>query len=178
MGSYRAAPKEGLGISSMVKHSDRVFIGEVIEMEYVFREDLPPQDTTDITIKVEKMIKGEPNAGEDRVKFMIGGGEGIHPITGEKRICLVVGAPEFEIGEWVLIFLKKNKRLIEHRHIRQLPPPPYEGVGWRDGETERYCMKKYLYPIRSKRDYLIIGSGGSALRYGKFSSQLTWHNRS
>ena len=102
MGSYPAAPKEGLGISSMVKHSDRVFIGEVVEMEYVFREDLPLQDMTDITIKVEKMIKGEPNAGEDRVKFMISGGEGIHPITGEKRICLVVGAPEFEIGEWGL----------------------------------------------------------------------------
>ena len=150
MGSYRAAPKEGLGISSMVKHSDRVFIGEVVEMEYVFREDLPPQDTTDITIKVEKMIKGEPNAGEDRVKFMIGGGEGIHPITGEKRICLVVGAPEFEIGEWVLIFLKKNKRLIEHRHIRQLPPPPYEGVGVAGWGNRKILYEKVSIPYTFK----------------------------
>ena len=128
MGASRTTPKEGLSISSMVKLSDLVFAGEVVGMEFVFREDLPPQFTTDITVEVEEMIKGRPNAGANRVKFMIRGGEGIHPTTGETLICIATGAPEFEIGEKVLIFLLKHKRLIEHRRLRGLSPPPHEGM--------------------------------------------------
>ncbi len=128
MGAYRITPTEGLSISSMVKLSNLVFTGEVVEMEFVFREDLPPQFTTDITVEVEAMIKGTPNAGENRVKFMIRGGEGVHPTTGESLICIATGAPQFEIGEKVLIFLLRHTRLIEHRRLRQLSPPPYEGL--------------------------------------------------
>ena len=128
IGATSVPPKEGLSISSMVKLSDLVFTGEVTAMEFVFREDLPPQFTTDVTVEVEEMIKGTPNAGKNRVKFMIRGGEGVHPTTGEALICIATGAPQFEIGEKVLIFLLRHARLIEHRRLRQLSPPPYEGM--------------------------------------------------
>ena len=154
MGATSVPPKEGLSISSMVDMSVRVFTGEVVEMEFVFREDLPPQYTTDITVEVEEMIKGKPNAGENRVKFTIPGGEGINPNTGEARICISTGTPQFEIGERVLIFLVKNARLIEGRRLRGLSPPPYEGVvvawwGKREIADEKvsvpYTFKKRLF---------------------------------
>jgi len=99
----------GSSISNMVKHSHLVFTGEVIDLEFVFRVDIPPQFTTDVTVKVEEMIKGEPNAGENLVKFMIPRGEGVHPETGELLGGETVGTPEFKKGEKVLMFLAKGR---------------------------------------------------------------------
>ena len=147
MGATTVPPKEGLSISSMVDISVLAFTGEVVGMEFVFREDLPPQFTTDITVEVEEMIKGKPNAGENRVKFMIPGGEGVHPKTGEALICVVPEAPQFEIGEKVFIFLRRHKRL-------NRLPVPYGGLitgGWgKRGIVDEkvsvpYTFKKRLF---------------------------------
>lgn len=113
MGAQRVFPPEGLSISSMVNRSLLVFIGEVVDMEFAFRENLPGQFTTDITVKVEEMIKGEPNAGENLVKFMIPGGEGINPKTGKLGRGMVVGVPEFKKGEKIFIFLRRHKYLAD-----------------------------------------------------------------
>lgn len=143
--AYRVLPKEGLSISSMVDMSVLAFTGEVVGMEFVFREDLPPQFTTDITVEVEEMIKGKPNAGENRVKVMIPGGEGVHPKTGEALICVVPEAPQFEIGEKVFIFLRRHKRL-------NRLPVPYGGLitgGWgKRGIVDEKVSVPYTFPKR------------------------------
>lgn len=161
--TYPTLLKEGLSISAMIEMSVLAFTGEVVEMEFVFRENLPLQFTTAITVEVEEMIKGTPNAGENRVKFMIRGGEGVHPTIGESLICIAIGAPQFEIGKKVLIFLLRHTRLIEHRRLRQLSPPPMRDWHRCGGETEKYWMRRYLCPIRSRKDYLRRGSGGMRL---------------
>ena len=130
-------------------------------MDFVFREDLPPQYTTDIIVAIDVMIKGTPNAGENHVKFMIPGGEGVNPTTGEAAIAWSSGAPEFEIGERVFMFLKKHKRLIEQRRLRKLSPPPYEGImtAWwgsikiRHEEVAMpYTFKKILFDNGQQRE--------------------------
>ena len=93
------AYEKGYSITNFVEDCDLVVDGMVIEKRSVFRQ--PNGCTTDITIEVRDVIKGTPNAGDDRVKFMIAGGEcdGI--------LSIVEDTAEFEVGEWVLLFLKK-----------------------------------------------------------------------
>lgn len=110
-------PPEGFTITNIVKRCYLVFTGEVIDLEFVFRDNVPPQSTTDVTIKVEEMIKGEPNAGEKLVKFMIPRGDAVNPETGERVIGETVGTPEFKKGEKVLLFLEKIRT-----------PLPYGGL--------------------------------------------------
>ena len=114
--AYLITPRDGFRISNMVEMSSLVFTGEVVDLEFVFRKNIPPEFTTDITVKVEEMIKGDPNAGENLVKFMIQGGEGIHPETGEHLRCEAEHVPKFKIGEKVLLFLTKSRpeRRIPH----------------------------------------------------------------
>ena len=99
----------GFMITNMVKRSELVFTGEVVNLEFVFRKGLPPEATTDVTVKVSEMIKGKPNAGEDLVKFMIEGGRGINPETGEEVICKVEDVPKFRRGEKAVFFLQKYR---------------------------------------------------------------------
>ena len=61
----------GYQITTLIEHSHLVVVGTVAAMEFVFREDVPPQYTTDIVIHIEEVIKGTPNYGEGGVKFMI-----------------------------------------------------------------------------------------------------------
>ena len=106
---FSIAPYEkGFSIANVVDDSDLVVFGRVVKKEFVYREMLGT--TTDITIDVREMIKGTPNAGEDRVKFMIEGGEGVDPRTGERFATFVTGTPEFELRELVLLFLVKSGR--------------------------------------------------------------------
>jgi hypothetical protein len=92
-------------------------------MNFVFRDEVNPDYTTDVTIEVRDIIKGKPNVQDRLIRFMILGGTGIHPRTGEDLTCDVSVSPKFKINEKVLLFLKKNPRL------------PYSGI--HDG----------LYPI-------------------------------
>lgn len=109
-GSSIVAYEKAYSIANVVNDSDLVVFGRVIKKEFVFREDVLGQFTTDITIDVREMIKGAPNAGEDRVKFMIEGGTGTHPKTGEDVTLMVTSTAEFELRERVLLFLVKSRR--------------------------------------------------------------------
>jgi hypothetical protein len=95
--------KPGFSIAQVVDDSDLVLLGRVIEAPWTGRY------TTDITIKVDELIKGTPNAGADHVKFTIRGGVGTSPITGKKSILRVPGTPVFATGEEVLFFFCKNR---------------------------------------------------------------------
>ena len=105
---------EFFSITKMVDACDLVVTGTVASMDYVARRGVTDDGgnllTTDISIAVDQVIKGEPNAGEALVKFMIEGGEGISFRTGEFTRMHSSGQGRFTLDERVLVFLKKGDR--------------------------------------------------------------------
>ena len=97
--------RQGFALSKSVELSDLIVVGRVVRKQYVFRANIESLATTDITVAVDQVIKGTPNAGKDHVKFMIEGGRVINPNTG-KIINLHVGhQAEFALNEQVLLFM-------------------------------------------------------------------------
>ena len=107
--AYMSGFSPGFNIRNLVKHTDLIVYGTVVEKEFVFRANTTPQYTTDITVNVQQKIKGDV-AEKSKIKFMIKGGEGIHPETGRDLIIRGSSSPRFVIGEQILLFLKKSKR--------------------------------------------------------------------
>lgn len=99
----------GFSIAQVVDDSEIVVLGKIVERQFVYRPETDAGFTTDITIKVEEFIKGEANAGRDRVKFMIDGGTDDRPTTpeDERSIVTVPGQPEYPLNERILLFLQK-----------------------------------------------------------------------
>ena len=106
----------GFNIRNLVKHTHLIVYGTVVNKEFVFRENINSQYTTDITVVVQQKIKGNVAEGS-KIKFMVEGGEGIHPGTGRDLIVRAGHSPRFEIGEQILLFLKKyNRRDMDTPH--------------------------------------------------------------
>ena len=101
----------GYQIATLVRHSDLVVVGTVTGADFAFREGIGTTFNTDITITVDSLIKGETNEGKNTVKFMVKGGRGADPNTGEEVHISAEHSPKFELGERVLVFLKKTKRV-------------------------------------------------------------------
>ena len=101
--------RQGFALSKRIKSSDLVVVGRVAEKEFVYRANTGAKFTTDITIDVDTVLKGTPNAGKSRVKFMIKGGKGVNPRTGELVRVINSDTPGFTIGEQVLLFLYYSK---------------------------------------------------------------------
>ncbi len=137
---------QGFQIATMVEHNDLIVVGTVASAQFIFREETPPQFTTDIVINVEEIIKGEPNAGDDRVKFMIPGGTGVNPRTGKISVCRAEGVPDFMLNERVLVFLKKN--------TNPLPPLPHQRLQLSFGHFGKRAIKnnKLLIPYTFKKE--------------------------
>ena len=87
--------RQGFALSHFVERSNLIVVGQVIEMEYVTRENIQGRYTTDITVAVDQTIKGKPNISKTRVKFMIQGG----------RRLIDMSVPKFAVGEKVLLFM-------------------------------------------------------------------------
>lgn len=79
-------------------------VGRVVGIEYVERDDFGL--TTDVTLKVSEMIKGETNAGKNRLKFMVLGGVGEY--EGEPAVVRVSDTPTFDLNEKVLVMFDKH----------------------------------------------------------------------
>ena len=107
--AYMSGFPPGFNIRNMVKHTDLIVHGKVVDTKFVYREHITSRFTTDITIEVDDVVKGTPNVNENTVKFMIEGGTGIDPHTGESLRVGAEGSPNFKVGESVLMFLRKNK---------------------------------------------------------------------
>ena len=120
----------GYQIATLMKHGHLVVVGTVASMEFVFREDVPPQYTTDIVIHIEEVVKGTPNHGEGGVKFMIPGGTGFNPNDGEVGTGESEGCPEFRLNERVLLFLSKstNRHPEKFKHFPPRPIIPHGGL--------------------------------------------------
>ena len=96
---------EGFTLLKLVQRSTVVVVGTAANLEYAYRENIPGGFTTDVVILVEKLIKGDANLGENRVIFMIEGGQGISRYDGEMVKPTVSSEPKFEVGEKVMLFL-------------------------------------------------------------------------
>ena len=96
-------------LSSMVERRTLVVVGTVEHMDYVYREDVLPggkdSATTDIIVRVDTLIKGEPNLGENHVIFMIQGGVYFSERADAMLRLHVGNQPDFEVGEKVMLFL-------------------------------------------------------------------------
>lgn len=92
-------------LSAAVEKCAVIARGTVTGMEGVWR-DLrhAPNCTTDVTVTVTDMIKGEPNLGTNRIKYTIEGGVCIDP-TGEWVSLSVSYMPKYTLGEEVLLLL-------------------------------------------------------------------------
>lgn len=107
--AYMSGFSPGFNIRNLVKHTDLVVYATVVDKEFVFRENINSKYTTDITVKVDSRIKGDVKE-KSKLKFMIEGGEGIHPSSGRDLIVRAGHSPRFEIGEQILLFLKRYNR--------------------------------------------------------------------
>ena len=114
---------EGFALTTAVERSDLIVVGSVTEKEFVWRDNIESGPTTDITVAVHEIIKGVPNAGKNTVKFMIQGGEGINPHTGEHRSLWVSDQVECEIGEKALFFF-----YYAHDEISYYGDYPHDGA--------------------------------------------------
>ena len=97
--------RQGFALSKSVELSDLIVVGRVVRKQYVFRANIEVLATTDVIIAADEVIKGTPNAGKDRVKFMLEGGQVINPNTGEGINLHVGHQAEFALNEQVLLFM-------------------------------------------------------------------------
>lgn len=107
---------EDLSMYSMEKsldNSDIVAVGTVSLLEGVFRRHLlgPNKNAicTDVLVRVETMIKGEPNFGDNYIKFMVRGGRAYVPHRNSVMINEVSTQAKFKVGEKVLIMLSSDQ---------------------------------------------------------------------
>ena len=96
--------RKGYALLAFVTNSDIIVVGRVAHKHYVNRAGI----TTDIIIRIETLVKGEPNMGDYHVIFMIRGGEGYSPYDGQLVKVEGSSQPEFEVGERVMVFLTKR----------------------------------------------------------------------
>ena len=136
--------KKGFNVGNMVKNAVIVVVGTVQQTEFVYRSNWVPTYTTDVTIDVTDVIKDDIDANDPLV-FMVIGGSGVNPETGEHLKLTVTNTPEFTVGEKVLLFLRRSTR----------PGRPYNGLYVTAGALDKRAVKDgkifmpYSYEINS-----------------------------
>ena len=145
----------GFSIAQVVDVSDLVLLGQVIEVRWT------GNFTTDITVKVDELIKGTPNAGANRVKFTVRGGAGTSSITGKKSILRVSGTPEFARGEEVLFFFINRQPRSESPHKLRLFYVYYGKRVVKDGQVVIY------YTLDNGQETFITMPADLAVQLGK-----------
>ncbi|MCZ6681412.1 MAG: hypothetical protein O7E52_29710 [Candidatus Poribacteria bacterium] len=94
-----------------MKRAELIFIGTLVNRQYVPDEASPGNFFTDLTFHVDGLIEGTPNIDEKTVTFSIPGGEGIVPSTGKYgRHWSSMGQTfaKLEKGDNVLMLLREN----------------------------------------------------------------------
>ena len=117
--------------SKHIKKAELVFIGTLTGTEYGTNGNRGL--LTDLTFRVDKLIKGEPNIDEDTVKFCIPGGIAKDAETGEliKHSSTMGDAfAGLEVGSTFILMLKQNEAIATWLPKRDglFPISPSHGV--------------------------------------------------
>ena len=102
--------RKSFALSSFAEIAEIIVVGRVVQKDFVqrvVRPNLGEHTTTDITVEVTQVVKGTPNAGKKKVKFMYLGGVSTDPVTGDSIEEIHTDEPEFSVGEEILLFLYK-----------------------------------------------------------------------
>ncbi len=96
----------------MVDDSDAVFIGTLAMATGIYCDD-PHNDgyktiMTEVLVRITTKIKGEPNRGDNHVRFWILGGTAYNTDEGEVMMRILSENVEFKQGEQFMLFLSKN----------------------------------------------------------------------
>ena len=106
---WDAEYRRGFALSKSVEKSHLIVKGRVIALEGVIRENIRGRITTDVTIAVTETIKGTPNINNNKVKFMIQGGQAFNPATGKTKRLIITSVPKFAVNDEVLLFMVNSK---------------------------------------------------------------------
>lgn len=136
----------GFALGKAVELAELVVVGSVIEVESVWRSELDCNITTDITIEVEKVVLGTPNAGTAKVKFMVCGGRVRNPETGKMVGMMTSSMPytKFKVGQralWFLYVAQDEKLFANYPHDKhQLLRGLYGRRLIRNGKVNLYYL--------------------------------------
>ena len=158
--------RQSFTLLKSVETCELVVVGTVTDKTYVTRGGV---FTTDITVSVETVVKGTPNHSNNRVKFMVLGGEGIDPITGERITMGVSGVAKFASGEKALLFLTNSD---SDPYYRGRPHGNYhlhrEDYGKRKVENDRVNI---MYPFEEDRFRIVEMPLDVAVKLSKASEE-------
>ena len=117
--------------SKHMKKAELVFIGTLTGTEYGTNGTRGL--LTDLTFRVDKLIKGEPNIGDDTVKFCIPGGIAKDPKTGElitHGSTMGAAFAGLEVDSTFILMLKENEAIASWMPKRNglYPVSPSHGV--------------------------------------------------
>lgn len=114
--AYGHAPTRNIddyGLLKSVENCDIVAVGTVEILTGVWREDISVNGRdsicTDVTFRIETLIKGEANLGDNYIKFMHEDGEAYIPHLGGVFKQITTPSISFEVGDKVLLLLQKGE---------------------------------------------------------------------
>lgn len=101
------------GLLNAVENCDVVAVGTVEILTGVWRENVSQDGRdsicTDVTFRIETLIKGQPNLGTNYIKFMYEDGEAYLADEGAVISQKTFPGIEFKVGEKVLLLLQKGE---------------------------------------------------------------------
>ena len=97
---------------NFVEMSDIVCTGTVVHIDSMVRDGF----MTDIFVRLDTLIKGKANMGNNHVIFMIMGGVGYSETDGELLELNISSEPTFQLKEDVMLFLRKETDLKDGRY--------------------------------------------------------------
>lgn len=101
---------DGKGVLKMTEKSDIIVVGTVeLKNSYYTTDVSNGVILTDVLVRINQLIKGQPNTGKNHVKFAIEGGTAYVPSKDEVLSTTVFPQATFDIGENVLLFLRAGK---------------------------------------------------------------------
>ena len=112
---------KGFALGKAIDLCELVVVGEISSVESVWREEVACKITTDITVDVDKVILGTPNAAPAKVEFMVEGGRVRNPNTGKMQGMIATNMPytRFKVGQRAVFFLfvgKEDKFYANYPH--------------------------------------------------------------
>lgn len=150
--SYAPIAVDNLTLSKSIEKSHVVVIGEVVYLKSVRRANVLPEGkgaiTTDVTVKIDELIKGKANLGTKHVRFAILGGTEFSVVHDGMVTLSVTGVPTFELGEKMMLFLVDNSDSDYYANW------PYNGLHTYIGEFGKHLIEndkvRFAYPRNDK----------------------------